>query len=244
MRALLVRVGADLSDSGGLWNGPVNGSTREFAYVPIPESSSVRPGLQKPYAALASALNHFGWTLPTHLAGRTMHLDPDFSHLTYGDQGQRAAQISTKLQKNDLVVFYAALRDVSPQPRLLYAIIGLYVIQRIEKALCVPKTRWDENAHTRRFLSPTADDIVVTAKRGVSGRLTKCLPIGSFRTNAAEPNKRPCYRVDSALLDRWGGLTIRDGFLQRSARLPQLLDPPRFLKWFFTKNPELVAENF
>jgi hypothetical protein len=41
-------------------------------------------------------------------------LDPDFEHLTYGDQGQRAAQIKQKLGPGDLLVFYAGLCNDFP----------------------------------------------------------------------------------------------------------------------------------
>ena len=210
MRALLVRVGADLNDGGGFWNGPVNGTTCHFAYVAIPESKTVHPGLEKPYSILTPTLQALGSALPTHLAGRTMHLDPDFGHLTYGDQGQRAIQICSKLQRDDLLVFYAAFRDVIPQPRLLYAIIGLYVLDRIDQARLVAKAHWDENAHTRRKLPPSANDIVVRAKPKVSGRLDRCLPIGSFRAANTAPNKRPCYRVAPEILAAWGGLTVSE----------------------------------
>ena len=93
MNSLLVRVGADRSEGGGYWNGPVDSQTGEFAYVPIPESSDVYPGLEKPYSALSPVLARFGTTLPLHLRDRPMHLDPDFERLTYGDQGQRAKQL-------------------------------------------------------------------------------------------------------------------------------------------------------
>jgi len=243
MRALLVRVGADLSDGGGFWNGPANSATLEFAYVAIPESNRLHPGLQKPYADLAPTLARFGSTLPEHLAGQGMHLDPDFSHLTYGDQGQRSAQISAKLRENDLLVFYAGLRDIIPQPRLIYAIIGLYVIDRIEGARLVPMSRWDQNAHTRRVLPTSANDIVVRARPRLSGRLKTCIPIGSFRTAITAPNKRPCYRVEPATLAAWGGLTVSDGFLQRSARLPEFNDASRFYTWFQNQKPRLIAAN-
>jgi hypothetical protein len=60
---------------------------------------------------------------------------------------------------------------------------------------------------------------VVRAKPKISGRLEKCLPIGSFRVPADQPQKRASYRVNSEILATWGGLSIADGFLQRSARL-------------------------
>ncbi len=120
MKALLVRVGADQSEGGGFWNGPVNSQTGVFAYVPIPEMKLTRPNLSKPYAKVAE----FGLSLPSNLTDGHMHLDPDFSHLTYGDQGQRAVQIQSKLGEADLLVFYAGLADTQQNKRLVYALIG------------------------------------------------------------------------------------------------------------------------
>ena len=243
MNALLVRVGADQSDGGGYFNGPVDSRTREFAYVPIPETGEVQAGMVKPYSLFAHSLKPFGISLPNTLADGAMHLDPDFANLTYGDQGQRARQIQDKLTIGDLIVFYAGLRDTQPSSHLVYAIIGLYVIDDIVSATSVPSDRWDENAHTRRMLSSGANDIVVRAQPGVSGRLERCLPIGSFRVPTAQPDKRPSYRVEPSLLATWGGLSIADGFLQRSARLPQLNDAQAFYNWFLAQSPKMIVSN-
>src|SRR6266404_2356353 len=120
MKGLLVRVAADQTEGGGFWNGPMNSRSREFAYVPIPEAKTIQRGLQKPYGLIASAVQRFGRTLPQGLANSNMHLDPDFSYLTYGDQGQRAKQIQSKLGEGDLLVFYAALADTISARRLVY----------------------------------------------------------------------------------------------------------------------------
>jgi len=235
VKALFVRVGADQSEAGGRWNGPVRSTTCEFAYVPIPETKAIQPGLHKPYNLVMRVVSRFGCTLPQNLATANMHLDPDFSHLTYGDQGERAKQIQSKLNKGDLLVFYAGLADIHTASQLVYAIIGLYVIDTIVDAVTVPRQRWDENAHTRRVLPKTANDIVVKAQPKLSGRLTNCLPIGEFRDRA--------YRVTLPLLKIWGGLSVRDGYLQRSARLPKILDAPAFYDWFKHQRVVLTSRN-
>src|SRR5262249_16648245 len=120
MKGLLVRVGADQSEGGGYCNGPIDSQTCRFAYLPIPETGVLRVGLEKGYGNLQPTLERFGFTLPQHLANQKMHLDPDFDHLTYGDQGQRAFQISSKLGGGDLLVFYAGLADIHDSPRLVY----------------------------------------------------------------------------------------------------------------------------
>jgi hypothetical protein len=189
------------------------------------------------------ALTKFNVSLPSWLAGQNMHLDPDFSHLSYGDHKQRGIQITSKLNRGDLLVFYSGFADTHPNDHLVYAIIGLYVIDRFEHAGDVPPDRYDQNAHTRLKLAPDADDIVVRAQPRVSGRLKRCIPIGSFRTPAGQPDKRPSYRVDLSILEAWGGLSVTDGFLQRSARLPEFLNAERFYEWFQSQKPELVANN-
>ena len=241
--ALLLRVGADQSEGAGFFNGPVNSRTREFAYVPIPETAAIQTGMATPYSLVVPPLQRSGVTLTSQFTVATMHLDPDFRHLTYGDQGQRASQIQTKLTHGDLIVFYAGLRDVHSSPRLVYALIGLYVIDAILPASSVPSSRWHENVHTRRVLPSGASDIVIRAQSGVSGRLERCLPIGSFRVPSAQPNKRPSYRVEPTLLATWGGLSIADGFLQRSARLPRFLDAAKFYGWFLNQKPTFIKAN-
>jgi Nucleotide modification associated domain 3 len=247
VNALLVRVGADKSEGGGDWNGPVDLQSREFAYVPIPESPKreFHEGLEKLFNKLEKpVLSQFGVRLPKRLSARSMHLDPDFSHLTYGDMGRRAEQMRSHLREGvgDFVVFYAGLSDASDRKvlndgklRLVYAIIGIFEIEKFRLAVDIPPAEWDTNAHSRRVLKPDAKDLVVYAKAGVSGRLKHCLPIGEYRDGA--------YRVKRDLLAEWGDLTVKDGYLQRSARLPKFRDAPRFLRWFKTQDPVLVQAN-
>lgn len=235
MRALLVRVGADQSEGGGYWNGPVDPVTHEFTYVAIPETQRLHRGLNKPYAAVGPTLTKLGLSLPRHLASGDMHLDPDFDHLTYGDQGERAKQIRNKLSSGDLLVFYASFQSISVGGGLVYALIGLYVIEEIVPARAVAISRRDENAHTRRVLSVSATDIVVRARQGVSGRLQRCVPVGDFRGRA--------YRVWPHLQKTWGGLSVKDGYLQRSARLPEFQNAAKFYDWFKAQNPTLTARN-
>lgn len=159
-----------------------------------------------------------------------MHLDPDFEMLTYGDQGRRAMQIRN-LSEGDLLAFYASLRDTMTGT-LVYALIGVFVIDEIVSARDVSKSRWGENAHTRRFPAPT--DVVVRAKRRGSGRLRHCIPIGEYRDRA--------YRVTKGLLRTWGGLSVNDGYLQWSARSPAFLNPQSFYQWL-TQTGRLIQIN-
>ncbi|SRR6266568_351930 len=242
MRAYLVRVGVDQAFGG--WNAPVDPRTNEFVYVPIPEGSAQRRGLATPYELVLPALARFAEVhpnapartvrLPVELAGGNMHLDPDFQVLTYGDTERRGRGLAD-LETGDFVVFYAGLRPtVACAHALVYALVGLYRVAEVVRLETVPAGRWHENAHTRRAEHrPT--DVIVRADPRASGRLRACLPIGEFRDRA--------YRVTRDVLGTWGGLSCRDGYLQRSAVPPRILDPVRFLTWFERRAPQLVSAN-
>jgi Nucleotide modification associated domain 3 len=231
MNGLLVRVGIDSSDGG--WNAPVHESSGEFAYVTITEAKPLRRGLARHYDELVPAVTRLGLKFPDWLLGQPTHLDPDFDNLTYGDQGQRGRSIS-KLQRGDVLAFFAGLRPMQKTDgALVYALIGLYVIDEIAAARSVPANRWHENAHTRR--EPGPSDIVVRARPSVSGRLKRCIPIGEYRERA--------YRVRRDLLSKWGGLDVKNGYVQRSARLPEFRNAALFYRWFLAQKPKLISVN-
>ncbi len=243
MRAYLIRIGVDQAYGG--WNAPMNPETNEFVYVPIPESRPMRTELATPYAVVQASLVKFEGMhagapraylrLPVKLASANMHLDPDFEHLTYGDSGTRRGKGLTDLGPGDIIVFYSGLKPVAPsEHRLVYALVGFYQVAESLRVQSVPASRWSENAHTR-CTDREDKDVVVRAVPGSSGRLKKCIPIGEFRDRA--------YRVDRGILAEWGGLSCRNGYLQRSAVLPTLLDPRRFMKWFESQSPELISSN-
>jgi len=231
-KILLVRVGADQSMGGGRWNGPVNPATGEFAYVAIPESRNMLTGHGRPYSSpeLLDTLRNFKIALPPHLRDRHMHLDPDFEYCTYGDQGQRAAQL-LRLACGDMIIFYAGLR-ASDRDRLVYALIGQITIAKLQYAKDIANR--DVNAHTRR--DPiTPNDLIIFGDACKSGRYERCICIGEWRNGA--------YRVRSDLLDVWGDLTVNDGWLQRSVRLPEFKNPKMFLEWLTAQTPVLLKRN-
>lgn len=235
MNGLLIRVGVDQSLGGGLWNAPIDARSNKFVYVSIPETKTVREGMERPYSALNPLLSEFGVDLPNHLTRQHMHLDPDFDYLTYGDQGERAKQLLEKVKNTgDIIVFYAGLRDVRER-RLIYAMIGLFFIDKITLATEISTLHLDTNAHSRRVLTRDSRDIVVHAQPKVSGKLHRCIPIGEWREGA--------YRVKRDILERWGGLSVKNGYLQRSARLPQILRPDMFLQWLYSQAPIITQAN-
>ncbi len=246
MEAILVRVGIDLTF--GNWNAPADPVSGRFVYVPIPESESFRPypGLGRDYQEIVPHLKKFAsdykldlnedMRFPEKLLEGYAHLDPDFENLTYGDIGNRRGSQMRNLNKGDLLVFYAALKPVYPSAdRLIYALIGLFSVEQVVKANEVPETLRYENAHTRRFHIGNSD-IIIRAQAGKSGRFSRFIPIGEFRNRA--------YRVRTEILELWGGLSVKDGFIQRSARPPHFLNPAKFYDWLHKQNVTLNKDNW
>jgi hypothetical protein len=231
-RGLLVRVGIDSSCGG--WNAPCDIKSRSFAYIPIPESKEQHPSLVTSFDEFKSSVRKLNAIFPIELQGQATHLDPDFCYLTYGDQCQRATRIRDIISgaENPFLVFYVSLRDVQTSA-LVYAMIGFYWIAELVEASAVVKSRWRENAHTRRKINN--GDIVVRAVPSKSGRLDKFITIGHYRDHA--------YRIDKPILNAWSGLDVQDGYIQRSAFLPEFRNPSQFLDWFSHQKVNLLAQN-
>jgi hypothetical protein len=98
----------------------------------------------------------------------------------------------------------------------------------------VPAPTAPGHAHLRKVKRGEAD-IVVRAKPDVSGRFKRCIPIAEWRRGA--------YRVRQEVLDVWGGLSVKDGFIQRSAAPPAFNRPGQFLAWLQKQRVELVSRN-
>ena len=139
------------------------------------------------------------------------------------------------MREGDLLVFYGGMRPIHRcQHKLIYALMGLYVVQEVIHVANVPRKRWYENAHLRKTKRGETD-IVVRAKPGCSGRFDRCVPIGEWRDGA--------YRVRQEVLNAWGGLSVKDGFIQRSAVPPALNRPQQFLAWLHKQGVQLTQTN-
>lgn len=93
------------------------------------------------------------------------------------------------------------------------------------------------------------DFVILRAEPERSGRYSRCLPIGSRRVGRPRPESpsrrpRPAYRVLPELLESWGGLSVHDGWIERSATPPSFNRPDRFLKWLTRQNVELLHSNY
>jgi hypothetical protein len=161
--------------------------------------------------------------------------------LSYGDSCERANRIKDffKGSTDHFIAFYASFTPIehNEQP-LVYAIIGLYRFENVHYAKDVSELLRDQNAHTRvvDYQKHENTDIVIFADKSISGRLKYLLPIGERRRNRQ-------YYVRKELFEQWGGIGVRDGWIQRSARLPNFLNPDLFLEWFNKQNPEFIHDN-
>lgn len=245
MKVLLVRVGID--NSAGYWNAPIDTDTNEFIYIPIPENGSQKYNLKIKirYDRFISDVKGFckqynvdyitDLGFPAMLNDEFVHLDPDFEHLTYGDNGKARGKCLKELQENDLVVFYASMKSINRNLRyLIYAIIGFYTVEKIIRALDLPEKDRYKNAHSRKT-EISENDLIVLGKKGKSGRLVKCIPIGEYYNKA--------YRVRKDILDEWGGLSVNEGYIQRSINPPFINNPDNFLKWIKKFELNLVERN-
>jgi Nucleotide modification associated domain 3 len=244
MRGLLVRVGIDQTSAYGGWNAPVNTQSRRYVYVPIKDSSYNDSGYidggERVYGReVTAALAAFGsecddtdnvcFQLPGHLHDEPMHLDPDFLSLTYGDDSKRGRKLK-EFEEDDFIAFYASLQPICGG-HLVYALIGLFVLSAPPIDVAdVPISQRTFNAHTR-WNTLKHGDFVVIGKPEQSGLFERCLPIGEFRDRA--------YRVRQDLLTEWGGLGVTNGWIQRSANLPEFTYPQRFKDWLVNQNIRL-----
>ncbi|MCW5764824.1 MAG: hypothetical protein KIT68_02470 [Phycisphaeraceae bacterium] len=253
MRAILIRVGADGTDGGGNWVAPVDPDSGRFVYIPIPENAvAFHPGCERRFDEVAAPLASF---LKEHSAdarpwrtridakrGQPMHLDPDFEHLTYGDSGDARGRDLRDFRSDDLIAFYSALKPIRPADALVYALVGVYVVDEVVWAPSVDDARRGENAHTRKA-DRAPRDIVVRARPGVSGRCERCIPVGEKRGTSNYYLRRD---VESA----WGGLVKADGsprkssWLNMSGSMPLLGNPEGFAQWWAKQSVPIVRRNF
>lgn len=236
-----MRVGID--KTFGQYNAPINPGTNDYLYLPIPESKHVfQAGMQTSYGSIVPSFdawcerNGSNEQFPQHLMNRNCHLDPDFSCLTYGDQGTGRGNRVRQLDRGDFIAFFASFKPITPSPhKLIYALFGIITVDRIVKVENLPTEQRHLNAHSR-IVDMNGDHLVVFGQPNRSGRFAKAIPIGENRDGA--------YRVTQETLDAWGGLGVKNGFIQRSVCPPWFVDPNRFMVWIDSNHHSLIAANW
>lgn len=230
MKGILLRVGCDSTKAGGFWNAPVDPDSWIYVYVPIPEEAKYRHISKCPtYRAFKKSVERFNVQLPKNLQAARVHLDPDFESLTFGEPFDHRkkilssrGQIINQLKKGDFIAFYASFRPTKPiKHKLAYCLFGILYIGRKSFVNQLNNSDKTNCAHGRRI--GAEKDLVVWGVKGKSGRFEQAILIGEYRDKA--------YRVSSDILKKWGGLKVKNGYIQRSARPPFFKCPKQFLAW-------------
>lgn len=236
-----MRVGIDQTYGG--YNAPINPSTNDYIYMPIPqEKSDFTLGMEttydnlSPYFEFWCKKNGEKIEFPEHLSNDGCHLDPDFDFSTYGDQATGRGLRVGDLKKGDFIAFFASFKPIKKcDHNLLYALYGIMFVDKVMKVNDVPENEFHKNAHTR-VKNLNKDHWVVFANPSLSGRFSKAIPIGEFRDGS--------YRVTKELLYLWGGIGVKNGYIQRSVCPPWFTNPEQFLKWLDSQKITLINSNW
>ena len=240
-KGLLVRVGID--QTFGECNAPINPSTNDYIYMPIPQdNANFLLGIGTTYKKL---LPHFeswchknGSTIefPEDLNNRGCHLDPDFDFSTYGDQATGRGLRVRDLNRGDFIAFFASFKPITKcEHKLVYALYGIMVVDKVLNVRDISENEFHKNAHTR-IENMNMDHLVVYANPSLSGRFSSAIPIGEYRNGA--------YRVTKEILDVWGDIGVKDGFIQRSVCPPWFTKPEQFLRWLEAQPVKLLNSNW
>ena len=211
MKALLLRVGIDKGTDRAL--GPIfaNGT---FEYIPLSENEQTNE--QKTYRNTIGRHGHpLSKDIPSVIGDRTMHYDPEFETFTYGDPTAKRDYL-LKLQRGDLLVFYAGLTpfENDEYDEALY-IIGYFTVENVVDFNGLSELEMEEmyqvypnNAHLKRKDYPE-DLVLVVGSKSKSQLLDKAILISQKRT---AKNGRQYHAVS----DKMEKLLGVSGSIQRS----------------------------
>jgi hypothetical protein len=172
MKILFLRVGIDRGCGGTLSPIFEDGS---FEYVPIPEFADVDSSRGLTYKDLA-AKNGGDLSQYSNQNGY-VHYDPEFESFTYGEPTKTKRAQLRKLEKNDVLVFYAGFKGANHAPGTCF-VIGYFTVERVysvhDISVWPPADASDllGNAHFRRK-HPEPTLVVVKGLKNASRILAK-----------------------------------------------------------------------
>jgi hypothetical protein len=159
----------------------------QFEYVPIPENPKKSSPRSLRFCEIPA---RSGGTLerfvpPRHRAGAA-HYDPEFDTFTYGDPTRNKRRQLLRLERNDILVFYAGLRPPDQRRGSRLYVIGLFTVQKVHDVTTwqlwpppVLKRLW-ANAHFRRR-KPDVGLVVVEGSQQNSRLLEWAVPLSDDR---------------------------------------------------------------
>ncbi len=219
MKAMLLRVGIDKGTDGAL--GPIF-EDGFFEYIPISEGDLQSKEDRTYRNTIGRSGKPLSAYLPKAIENRTMHFDPEFETFTYGGPTSKRACI-LKLEKDDLLVFYAGLTPFGNKrhKEALY-IIGYFTVEKVIDFNRLSKSEiekcyelYPNNAHLKRSYD-TEDLVMVVGHKSRSKLLDKAIMISQTKY---DKNGKP-YQAVSKEMETLLGIS---GSIQRSI-------PPRFIK--------------
>ena len=215
---MLLRVGIDKGTDGTLAPIFANGT---FEFIPISERSKSKEN--RAYREIIGRYDKLLSTyLPRRIWNRIPHFDPEFDTFTYGDPtGKRKYLL--KLEKDDVLVFYAGLKPFGNKnyKEALY-IIGYFTIEQVidfnqltNKEIEKYRQLYSNNAHFKRIYD-IEDVVMVAGNENKSKLVDKAVLISEKKYNR---NGKP-YQAVSGEMEAFLGIS---GSIQRSI-------PPRFIR--------------
>jgi len=218
MKAMLLRVGVDKGTDGTL--GPIfeDGS---FEYIPVSEGDSKSKEDKTYKNTIGRSGKPLSTYLPKSIENRTMHFDPEFETFTYGDPTPKRTWL-LKLEKGDLLVFYAGLTPFRNRKykEALY-LIGYFTVEKVIDFNKLSKSEtencyrlYPNNAHLKRSYN-IKDLVIVVGQKDRSKLLERAILISKTKYNK---NGKP-YQAVSDEMEKLLGIS---GSIQRSI-------PPRFI---------------
>lgn len=211
MKAMLLRVAIDKGTGGAL--GPIfeDGS---FEYIPIDEHDEETNEIRTYGSIIGRKGKPFSYFLPKRLRDRRVHYDPEFETFTYGDPTVKRMYL-LKLEKDDLLVFYAGLTPFENYrfEEGLY-IIGYFVIDKIidingltKSELYANQNLYQNNAHFKR--RNKNDVVIAVGSKNDSELLKQAIPISKIKYGK---NGIPYHAVSDKMENELG----ISGSIQRS----------------------------
>ena len=216
---MLLRVGIDKGTDGCL--APIFKDS-SFEYIPLSETDtkSTETRTYKDIKGKNGKLMSF--YLPDKVKNRKMHFDPEFDTFTYGDPSSKRNYL-LKLEKNDLLVFYAGLTPFKHEEleEALY-VIGYFTVENVIDFNKLSEDEIEEccklyfnNAHIKRSFD-FDNLVIVTGDKDKSKLLDKAILISEKKLNRIGRH----YHAVSSKMEKLLGIR---GSIQRSI-------PPRFIE--------------
>jgi hypothetical protein len=225
-QVVLLRVAIDTGSGGML--GPIFADD-SFEFIPIDAS---RDSLGRTYGNTKGRykrnfIEYFPKLLRAKMENALLHFDPEFKTFTYGDP-TTPKQSLKKLERGDLLVFYAGLKgwDGCKTPPGLY-IIGYFVVKTAGRYNDLKRAgllqQFAKNWH---ILNKDESNRLILISGGQGSRLLdKSVRISALE-KALDKGGHPVSVLDSALQRHFGNFTELNA-IQRST--------PRWVKPEFSK---------